>query len=264
MIKLIASDMDGTLLTTDKKLPEQFGKMLSDLKKKDVCFMVASGRSYTALEPLFRDFKEKPDLICDNGAFLVFGGKVCDISVIKKETVRKVIAECEKIAVAPVLCGVHGTYFAKGHPQEFLDEMKRFYLNFTEVEELRDVEDDIFKVAIYDFRNPKYHAHPILSRIFGKEYNLQVSGDKWMDIMNRNINKGNALKLIKEKMGIDRSETMTFGDFYNDVELLGEAEYSFVMENSDPDMKKYGNYIAESNDNNGVVKAIYKYVINKN
>ena len=88
MIKLIASDMDGTLLTTDKKLPEQFGKMLSDLKKKDVCFMVASGRSYTALEPLFRDFKQKPDLICANGAFRGFAGKVCNISDKKKKKER--------------------------------------------------------------------------------------------------------------------------------------------------------------------------------
>ncbi len=54
---------------------------------------------------------------------------------------------------------------------------------------------------------------------------------------------------------------MVFGDFYNDIEMLKEAHYSFVMENANDDMKQYGNFIAESNNDNGVIKAINEYVL---
>ncbi|SFU82563.1 haloacid dehalogenase-like hydrolase [Clostridium sp. DSM 8431] len=56
---------------------------------------------------------------------------------------------------------------------------------------------------------------------------------------------------------------MVFGDFYNDVEMLKKAYYSFVMENANEDMKQYGNFIAESNKNHGVLKAINKYVLDQ-
>ena len=54
---------------------------------------------------------------------------------------------------------------------------------------------------------------------------------------------------------------MVFGDFYNDIEMLGKAKFSFVMENANEDMKQYGNYIAKSNRDYGVIKAIEEYVL---
>ena len=54
---------------------------------------------------------------------------------------------------------------------------------------------------------------------------------------------------------------MVFGDFYNDIEMLQKAHYSFVMENANEDMKQYGNFIAKSNYENGVIDAIQNYVL---
>ena len=54
---------------------------------------------------------------------------------------------------------------------------------------------------------------------------------------------------------------MVFGDFYNDVEMLKKAHYSFVMENANEDMKQYGNFIAKKNTENGVIEAIEEYVL---
>lgn len=82
-----------------------------------------------------------------------------------------------------------------------------------------------------------------------------------MDVVSKGINKGVALEKIQRTMGVSMEETMAFGDFYNDVELLGRAHYSFVMENSNDDMRKYGNFMAASNNNLGVIRAIEDYVL---
>ena len=88
-----------------------------------------------------------------------------------------------------------------------------------------------------------------------------VAGEIWLDIMNKNVNKGAALEKIQNDENISYEETMVFGDFYNDIEMLGKAKFSFVMENANEDMKQYGNYIAKSNRNYGVIKAIEEYVL---
>ena len=79
--------------------------------------------------------------------------------------------------------------------------------------------------------------------------------------MNKKVNKGAALEKIQKDENISYEETMVFGDFYNDIEMLGKAKFSFVMENANEDMKQYGNYIAKSNRDYGVIKAIEEYVL---
>ena len=80
--------------------------------------------------------------------------------------------------------------------------------------------------------------------------------------MNTDVNKGEALLRIQQRHNISKDETMVFGDYFNDVEMLTNAKYSFVMKNSIPEMKKFGNFVAESNDEYGVIKAIKEYALN--
>ena len=92
------------------------------------------------------------------------------------------------------------------------------------------------------------------------ELNIVVSGDVWLDAMNPTTNKGTALRFLQHLLGITPDETMAFGDFYNDIEMLKRSSYSFVMKNANDDMQRYGKYLAESNDHSGVTKAIRQYV----
>ena len=90
---------------------------------------------------------------------------------------------------------------------------------------------------------------------------MAVSGDHWMDIMNQGVNKGSALQKLQKKLGITPEETMAFGDYYNDVEMLQQAAYSFVMENANPDLRPFGRYLAKSNREYGVAQAIRQYAL---
>ena len=89
---------------------------------------------------------------------------------------------------------------------------------------------------------------------------MVVSGPYWVDVMLKGVSKGTAVAFLQKKLGISREETMAFGDFYNDVEMLQQAEYSFVMENAEEKMKQYGNYTAPKNTDNGVMRMIQKFI----
>ncbi|MCD7731574.1 MAG: Cof-type HAD-IIB family hydrolase [Oscillospiraceae bacterium] len=263
MIKLIASDMDGTLLNDEKELPPDFFLILDRLCSENIHFVIASGRSFSSLKINFEGHLDKLDFICDNGAYVVVNGELVSMSILDKSSLREMLEVCRSLKeTTPVLCGVHGTYFERTS-DEFFNEVSRFYLNYTCVDDIRTVDDDIFKVAVCDTLNPQNNSYPVISGKFGESFTVAVTGPKWIDIMNRGINKGAALKSIQCELNIPRSETMTFGDYFNDTELLLAADYGFVMENAHPDMFSFGKYRAKSNNDFGVTKAIREYVLNE-
>ena len=261
MIKLIATDMDGTLLDKNGELPKEFSKILDELVKKNIKFVVASGRSYVKLKETFKGMEKKLDYICDNGAFVVEDNEISSIEIIDREKVKEIIRVCSDIeGIQVLLCGRKGAYQLECS-EDFNKEIDKYYNKKYIVDNLYDVDDDIFKITVCDLKNSAKNSYKILEPKFGKDLNVVVSGAIWLDIMNKNINKGNALEKIQKDLSISKKETMVFGDFYNDVEMLNRAYYSFVMENANEDMKKYGNFIAKSNLENGVIEAIKEYVL---
>lgn len=262
MIRLIASDMDGTLLDPDKNFPPDFFDILDRLEKYNIKFVVASGRSYSALKPLFKERTDKMTFICDNGAFNVVDGKITGVNGIPDNKLKEIISACKKYLpdVHLVLCGMNGTYISEEFNRQSEEELGFYYFTRTVLNDLLDVNDTIFKIAIFDKKDPSENSFPVLNRLFKDSVELQISGSCWMDIMNPGVCKGAGLSILQKELGISRSETMAFGDFYNDISLLEQAEYSYVMENANDDMKKYGKYIAKSNAEYGVTKTISEYL----
>ena len=261
MIKLIATDMDGTLLDKNGELPKEFPEVLDKLVKKNIKFVVASGRSYVKLKESFKGMEGKIDYICDNGAFVVENNEISSIEIIDREKVKEIIRVCSDIKdVQILLCGRKGAY-QLDCSDNFNKEINKYYNKKYIVDDLYNVDDDIFKITVCDLGNSSKNSYKILEPKFGGDLSVVVSGAIWLDIMNKNINKGNALEKIQNDFNISKDETMVFGDFYNDVEMLKRAHYSFVMENANEDMKQYGNFIAKSNVENGVIEAIKEYVL---
>ncbi|MCR4715952.1 MAG: Cof-type HAD-IIB family hydrolase [Lachnospiraceae bacterium] len=260
MIKLIACDLDGTLLDSNKRLPEEFPKLIEKLKAKGIHFAVASGRSYAGIKEMFIDYIDDIVFICDNGAFVMYKEERLHLDLMKKEDIRELALLSRDLDGLILLCGMHGTYHMPAKTKEANDEIVKYYTNRVLVEDDLDVDDEFFKVALFDGEGSEEHSYPYLVEKYGDKYNGQTSGKYWMDIMNGGTNKGSALKAIQEKFDISYDETMAFGDYMNDYELLENASYSFAMANSHPKISKLANYKAGSNDENGVLKAIVEYV----
>lgn len=261
MIKLIATDMDGTLLDENSKLPKDFFSTLDELNNRNIKFVVASGRPYPTLYENFKPYSDNMYFICDNGAYIVEPNKGPIVDVIDKSIVNKVVQAASDLEnTTLVLCGIKDTYYLGGS-HEVEKELSKYYISRKIVSNLIDIDDDIFKIALCDFNGSKDNSYKVLNPLFGESHKVVVSGSIWLDINNKETNKGAALRKIQNDYNISYEETMVFGDFYNDVEMLKEAYYSFVMENANDDMKKYGNFIAKGNTENGVIEAIKDYVL---
>jgi hypothetical protein len=262
MIKLIASDMDGTLLNDKKQLPSDFLEVLDRLTEKGIHFAVSSGRTYSAIDHIFpEEYRGKMDYICDNGACVMLGEKPVSVTPLDKGTLNELLDACEEIGGLKILvCAAKGTYHLAGS-DSFEKEIVKYYKNHIITDNLRTIDDIVYKVAVCDMRGTLTHGKPALDAVFGDRLNIQASGEIWMDIMASGISKGAALKKLQEHLGVTREETMAFGDYFNDVEMLNAAEWSFCMENGHPDVKKMCKFTAQSNNDCGVTKAIRKYAL---
>ena len=240
MIKLIASDMDGTLLNDRKELPGDFFEVFDELERRGIKFTVASGRSFDAVAHLFpEEYRTRLDFICDNGANVIHEGKQVSVTPLDRPTFEQLIRACA----------------------EFNAEIAKYYKNHIPCDDLLSVDDVIYKLAVCDMKGTQQHAKPAIDAIFGDRLNVQVSGPIWMDVMGAGVSKGSALRALGKHLGISADDTMAFGDFYNDADMLKYAGWSFAMENGNPDIKRMTRFLARSNNENGVLRAIRKYAL---
>ncbi|MCM1164579.1 MAG: HAD family hydrolase [Lachnospiraceae bacterium] len=257
MIKLIASDMDGTLLDDEKRLPPDFFEVLDMLAERGVTFAAASGRTYSALEHLFPEpYRDGIAYICDNGACTVLDGKPADVFPLDRATYEELLDVCGRIGGFRLITCAESGVFHLESDLEFSADVAKFYRRHKVIDDLWNVEGRIYKLAILDERGSLTHGKPVLDGIFGSRLNVQASGEVWMDVMTEGVNKGTALKALQERLGVTRAETMVFGDYFNDVEMLKLADWSFCMENGHEDVKRMCAHIAPDNNHGGVTRCI--------
>lgn len=261
MIRLIATDMDGTLLDENRELPPDFDEVIKKLYEQNIYFAIASGRSYATLKQQFSNYLKELVFICDNGSYVMYQQKSLNLSVIPKRLVEEVVHCCREIGGKLLLCGTKATYHEYFGTEEAEGEIAHYYVNQILVEDNLAVQDDIFKIAIFDEKAIEQHIYPKLTKRFGRQLNIQISGAHWVDVMNPGVNKGAALRTIQEKLGVLREETMSFGDYLNDYELLLEAKESYAMENAHEKLKEIAAHIAPSNKDQGVMKIIHREVL---
>lgn len=114
---------------------------------------------------------------------------------------------------------------------------------------------EILKIAIYHNESSEKYIYPKVAHLEG-ELKVKVSGENWVDISSPDAHKGHALKKVQELNGISPEETMVFGDYNNDLEMMALAKFSFAMENAHPNVKEAANYHTDSNDDFGVEKIL--------
>ena len=110
-IKLIVTDLDGTLFTTDKLLPPDFDQVLEQLKGRGIAFAVATGRNFKGIDHYFTDKIQDMYFICDNGAFIMEHDKLSRCVTIDRELCHRVFDSVKEYGEIDVLaCGLKGTY----------------------------------------------------------------------------------------------------------------------------------------------------------
>ena len=263
MIRMIVSDLDGTLLDDAKKPFADFEALLDELNRRGIMFATASGRTYASQLNLFPHFENTMKFICDNGAYIAENGKIAFISLIDRDEWRRVVEvteNCVPEAVA-VLCGVKGTY-CRDYTKlaDAAAVLPLFYPELDFVDELLDVDDEIFKVSVCCPHTAGQRLFPVLSQQCKGRVKALLTDPSFVDVINADVSKGTGVEFLQRKYNIDKSETMVFGDYYNDTDMLCMGDYSYIMDNAPLDMRNYGKYLAPDNNSAGVATVIKEYL----
>ena len=257
-VRLVVTDMDGTLLNSKGEVSNTFFDLFKKFKENDIHFVAASGRQYNSITNKLNSIVDDITIIAENGGIAKQGTEELLVTNLPEESTNEIIELLRGIEdVFVVLCGKKSSYI-ETKDATFTKLFNEYYAAYEVVDDLTKVsKDDFVKIAVYHFESSEDHIYPSVKHL---ENNLQVkvSGKNWLDLSHPNANKGYALKMLQDRLGISKAETMVFGDYNNDLEMLALADFSFSMENAHPNVTKAANYQTKSNDENGV-----EYILDK-
>ena len=255
-IKLIATDLDGTLLDSEKRVPSGFEDFV--LRHDELKFVIASGRQYFNIIDLFPKAYRNMVFIAENGGLIYENDEVLHKDPMSREDVRACIEEFSDPSVCClILCGIKSAYMLKTSSQDAFDNSVKYYRKLAKVDSFDNIDDDIIKIAIFV---EGYVANEFYKTIVPVNDRLDylLSGTCWIDIANKTVNKGNAVRMLRERFLIPKEQTMAFGDYLNDYALLQNCGVTYAMANGHPELKKLADREAPSNDDNGVMKVLEK------
>lgn len=260
-IKLIVTDMDGTFLNSDHEVSPEFPKIYEELKRRNILFVPASGRQMLGITKYFGDIENEIGFIAENGGYVVYKNQELFADELQQEYVGEIINVLRDIPEATVVLSGKKRAYYETASQDFIDYITQFYTDNQKVEDLTmPVDDSIFKIAVYHPESSEKYLYPVLKEFEKFNLKIVVSGQFWLDIMNKGIDKGKALEKLQQSLNISPKQTMAFGDYMNDIEMLKNAQYSYAMKNAHPSVKEAARFEACSNDSFGVLQTIKGYL----
>ena len=284
-IRLVAVDMDGTLLDDEKNFPPGLDELLDQLEEHGIVFVPASGRQVWTLINMFHG-RAGMTFIGENGAIVMRDGREISSAPLDLATVRESVRLVRQYALTRpgataaredagegslrenfdgglVVCGKNCAYVERTD-EGFMAAVAPYYTRTQCVDDLMKVIDDIeqgrideaiIKLAVYSAGDVTALADQTLGR-FARSHQFAISAANWADLQDRGVDKGRALRALQEYLGVTPGQTAVFGDAGNDLSMIAQAEFSFAMENASADVRAAARFLAPSNNEAGVVKVL--------
>jgi Cof subfamily protein (haloacid dehalogenase superfamily) len=262
-IKLIATDMDGTLLNSNHEVSALFFELFEKIKAHNIIFVAASGRPHYSIVEKLDVIKDDIIIVAENGGIVTKQETLLLSTPIKKDNLSQVETLLNSNNhIHPVFCTQTKAYFKQASNGHIM-LLTEYYPTFTVIDSIDEIEEDIIKIALYHDEDSEKYIYPVFKHL-ESDYKIKISGKNWLDISDDLANKGHAIELIQKNYNISKDETLVFGDYNNDLEMLKQATYSFAMENAHPNIKDIANFKTKSNDDLGVEYILEKLVEAKN
>ena len=259
-VKLVVTDMDGTLLNSRGDLDVRFFGLVRDLKSHGLKIAVASGRQYYSLVNKLQEVEEELIFIAENGSIVMEGEKQLHIQPMSKELAMEIVRCLKKIGGKYIIvCGRKSAYIEQTDPR-FMKPFLMHYDKYEVVDDLLAVEgDDFLKVTVCDLEGAEENTLPHVEHLKG-DLQVKLSGDIWVDFTHILAQKGNALLKLQDIYDIPPEETISFGDYLNDLELFDHSYFSYAMANAHEEVIEKATFKAKSNDEGGVLLVLEELV----
>ena len=259
-VRMIATDMDGTLLNSHDQMPKDFFNILDQVHQLGILFVIASGRPYPTLAIQFESCRDKLVFMAENGGCLVNGDKLVHQDILDTNALTYLLGRCRQVpGVVPILSGFKKAYLFDQTSDDAREEIGRYYKKIQYILDLSDIDDPVSKVTVCDFKGAEANSFPALSDVKAP-FKATLAGYHWTDLSFADTNKGRGLAAPQKKYGISPDETMVFGDYLNDYEMMKQGYFSYAMANAHPDLKAISNFETLSNDEYGVLYIIRQLI----
>jgi cytidine deaminase len=289
MIKLIASDMDGTLLNSDHKIPKENIELIKFAQKNGIQFVVATGRAYYEALPALNDESIKCDVISFNGGIIYDkNGNIINITPMKLKDLYYTIEILKILEISYQLYTKNTIYTnsietditayidlirANGEEpnEQHLRQEARNRLALGYITEVDNIElylnqennPAIKVIGISNDLEKLKHATELLSG--NDNISVTSSGANNVEIMDKKATKGEALKIVADIHDINLKNAIAIGDNLNDQAMLDIVEYSIAMKNGNKELQKTSKFITEkTNSEAGVADSVMKLLKEKN
>ncbi|HFU4463509.1 TPA: Cof-type HAD-IIB family hydrolase [Streptococcus suis] len=274
MIKLIATDMDGTFLDGQGSFDrERFSRVLEKLEEKQIPFVIASGNGMGRLLQLCQGFEDRLIFVADNGAHVYQNGRTMIRRAIQQEEVEAILNffrghwadVCLMLSTEKIIYMQDGA----GEPFEGTNlpiepiQMAAFQSRISYIDDLSayPISEPIYKVGLWV---PEARVESItegFNQAFKGQLVAVTSGYGSIDILPQGIHKAWGLEQVLNRLDIEPEQVMAFGDSDNDIEMLNYVGYSYAMENATDKVKAVAKYLAPSHLEAGVLQVIEEHIL---
>lgn len=258
MVKLIVTDIDGTLLHDHGTVinPEYF-QLIHEMKEKGIVFCAASGRQYNSLRTLFSPVKDDILYITENGTEIIYKNKCIFSMPMSMEASKQLVLDTRSIPKAESMyCIGDRAYFERKDQNVYRLMKDEYHFKCEIVDDLLDLNVPCLKFSLYLPEQVNEITAEYFTPKWRKTHEVACGGEYFMDVMERGANKGTALKRIQKILNISKEETATFGDNHNDLEMLKTSKYSFAVANARTEVKTTATHVILSNNEDGVLKQV--------
>lgn len=257
--RLIALDVDGTLLNDNHVLPEPNKRAIAAAYRSGAAIVLCTGRSPVNTLPLLKELGLEGTVITHNGAATV---RSTDKAVLQQrvfsiQQVRTIIEYCRRLGIHYDVNGIFDMFVDRLGPKE--QEMyEKFALHPLQVPDILELSAPIVKLTLFGSEEQMDQTERDWPELGGDLPCLR-SGPYFIDVNHTDVSKGRALKLLAESWGIPRKQVLAIGNYYNDVEMLQYAGLGIAMANSPDGVKQAADEETVSNNDNGVYEALKRH-----
>ena len=268
MIKLIAIDMDGTLLNSKKELLEETKQYFKNFHNKntETLLVICTGRPETGIRPYLKDLgylEENHYIISQNGANIYesqTGKRVMD-AFVDSAAIQKWIELGKKHGISVMGAGVDYYYSFDEDPTEWMEfDVKLVSGMLKRIPTKESLNTDFYKILLMGDEEQLNEFETFIPQDWRDEFYVVRSQKYLVEVLTKGVNKAFGLEKLAQKLNIEPSEIAAIGDAANDIEMLEYAGLAIAMGNASEEVKAIADIVTDTNENNGVIKAIYKLI----
>lgn len=262
--KLVAIDMDGTLLTPELEISKATVEAVRKAIETGTIITLSTGRMYLAALPFANLLQLDVPIITCNGALTKCSktGKVYDLKTVQPRYCSEIIRYCREEGLSVSVYDDDEIFVEKDSENIEIHEEMDMAEPIT-VDDLNTAVDGSVIKLLFNGRNKRkleYHANRLYEQ-YGEKLNFYFSLPYFVEIVNKHANKSNALKDLAAKLDIKREEIIAIGDNYNDMDMIQYAGLGVAMGNSPRYLKEAADFVTRSNDEDGVRHVIEKFIL---